>query len=151
MADTVTKEAAAAEAAALVETATKTEQERAAGIIEACVKADVMAMASPLIKEGVTIEQAQARIDGAKDIKAAVALARKSCPQIDATLADQFIAAGKTIDKVRAELFEKISAVEAAKPTRSAHQAKTGGDEIDNATALWDKQVDKVNARQKAA
>lgn len=158
MADTLTKAEAAAETAEKVKEAsetaateaTKTETERAAGIIEACAKADVVAMAAALIKDGSTLEQAKARIDGAKDIKAAVALARKSCPTIDAALADQFIASGASIDKVRADLFEKIAATQAAKPTRSQHQAKTGGDDIDNVVSLWDKQVEKVNARQPA-
>ena len=158
MGDTVTKEAAAAEAAAQVKDAsekaateaTKTEADRAAGIIEACTKADVLAMAAALIKDGSTVEQAKARIDGAKDIKVAVALARKTCPQIDAALADQFIAAGAGIEKVRADLFDKMAAAQAAKPIRSQHQAKTGGDDIDNVVSLWDKQVEKVNARQPA-
>ena len=144
MADMISKEAAATEAAALVKDAseksateaTKTEAERAAGIIEACTKADVVAMAAALIKEGVTVEQAKARIDGAKDIKAAVALARKTCPTIDPALADQFIASGAGIEKVRADLFDKMAAAEAAKPTRSQHQAKTGEDDNANVTPL---------------
>lgn len=158
MADMISKEAAATEAAALVKDAseksateaTKTEAERAAGIIEACAKADCVAMAAALIKDGSTVEQAKAKIDGAKDIKAAVALARKTCPTIDPALADQFIASGAGIEKVRADLFDKMAAAQAAKPTRSQHQAKTGGDDIDNVVSLWDKQVEKVNARQPA-
>jgi ATP-dependent protease ClpP protease subunit len=156
MADMISKEAAATEAAALVKEAsekaateaTKTEQERTTGIIEACTKADVMAMAAALIKDGSTVEQAKARIDGAKGIKEAVALAHKQNQKIELSLADEFIAAGTSIETVRSKLFEKISAAEAAKPTRSAHQAKTGGDDIDNVVSLWDKQVEKVNARQ---
>ena len=158
MADTLTKAEAAAETAEKVKEAretaateaTKTEAERAAGIIEACAKADVVAMASALIKDGLTVEQAKARIDGARDIKAAVALARKTCPTIDPALADQFIASGAGIEKVRADLFDKMAAAQATKPTRSQHQARTGGDDIDNVVSLWDKQVEKVNARQPA-
>lgn len=157
MADTITKAEAAAETAEKVKEAsekaatdaTKAEQDRVAGILEACSKADVTAMAAALIKDGSTVEQAQNRVNGAKGIKEAVALARKTCPTIDAALADQFIASGASIDKVRADLFEKIAATQAAKPTRSQHQAKTGDDDNANVTPLETPAV--IYARRKEA
>ena len=144
MTDMISKEAAATEAAAQVKDAseksateaTKVERERADGIIEACEKAGVLAMARALNKDGSTLEQAKARITGAKDITAAVAAAHKQQPKIELSLAGEYIAAGTTIETVRSELFGKISAAEAAKPTRSQHQAKTGEDDVGKAAPL---------------
>ena len=152
MADTMTKEAAAALAETAATDATKAEQDRGVEIVEACISAEAPAMAAKLIRDGVTVEQAKARLDGAKDIRAAVTLARKSCPTIDAALADQFIASGCSLEKVRADLFEKIAATQAARPTRSQHQATTGADDLDAKATddAWARQVNKVNARAKS-
>ena len=57
--------------------------------------------------------------------KSAVALARKSCPAIEESLADTFIAAGTSIEGVRASLFERMSAAQSPEIT-SAHQAAGG-------------------------
>lgn len=125
MADTITKEAAAAQAeASAVEAATKARAEESArttAILAICAEAEALPMAAVLISEGVTAEQAKARISSAKEIRAAVKLARVTHPQLEASLADQWIAGGKTIDSVRAELFTKMAGIEGAKPTRSAH------------------------------
>ena len=135
---------AAAASAEVAAKARKEESERASEIVAICAKAGEPAMAASLIRDGSTLEQAKAKVEGGKAIREAVALARKSCPQIDAALADQMIAAGASIETVRADLFEKIAAVQNAKPTRSAHQATTGDSDV---RASWDKVVDKVNAR----
>jgi hypothetical protein len=82
----------------------------AAEIAAMCSAAGVAAMAAPLIREGVSTDEAQLRIDGAKEITAAVDLARKQCPSIPEGLADEYIGAGKTIEAVRADLFEKMAA-----------------------------------------
>ena len=125
MADTITKEAAAALAeTSATEAATKARTEesaRTSAILAICAEAEALPMAAALITEGITAEQAKARISSAKEIRAAVDLARKSCAQIDPTMADKFIAAGTSIDKVRADLFERVVAVENVKPTRSTH------------------------------
>ena len=125
MADTITKEAAAALAeTSATEAATKARTEEAArttAILAICAEAEALPMAAALITEGVTAEQAKARISSAKEIRAAVDLARKSCSQIDPNMADKFIAAGTSIDKVRSDLFERVVAVENVKPTRSTH------------------------------
>ncbi len=108
--------------------ATKTTTATAAEIVDICVAAGVPTMASALIREGVTVDQAKARTDTAKDIRAAVDLARKSCPKIEANAADAFIAAGMTMDQVRAKLFEQITAAQSPEIT-ATHQSTTGHDE----------------------
>lgn len=112
--------------------ATKTTTATSAEIVDICVAAGVPTMASALIREGVTVEQAKARADNTKEIKAAVDLARKSAPSIEANAADAFIAAGMTMDQVRAKLFEQITAAQSPEIT-SAHQSTTG--EVDAAAA----------------
>jgi ATP-dependent Clp protease protease subunit len=99
----------------------------AADIIELCNSAGVPAMAAALIREGVTLEVAKTRTSNAKDIRAAVDTAKKSYPKITAD-ADAFIAAGMTMDQVRADLFTKITAAQSPEIT-TGHQAETGGDE----------------------
>ena len=120
-----------AKAAATAET-TKAVTAMAADIVDICAAAGVPTMASALIRESVTVDQAKARTDSAKDIRAAVDLARKSCPQIEANAADAFIAAGMSMDAVRAKLFEQITAAQSPEIT-SAHQSTTGA--ADEATA----------------
>jgi len=118
--------------------ATKATAASAASIVDLCVAAGVPAMASALITEGVTIEQAKARVDNTKDIRAAVDLARKSCPKIEANAADAFIAAGLTMDQVRAKLFEQITASQSPEIT-AAHQA--AGSEASDAQSEAEKVV----------
>lgn len=150
MADTVTKEAAAAQAeASATEAAAKARTEesaRTSAILAICAEAEALPMAAALISEGITAEQAKVRISSAKEIRAAVELARVSCKMLDANLADKFIAAGTSIEKVRSDLFECIVAVENAKPTRSAHSpysdAGKGGElpvKVPNAKEIYAK------------
>ena len=108
--------------------ATKNTAATAADIVDVCAAAGVPAMASALIREGATLDQAKARASGAEEIRIAVAVARKSCPKIEANAADAFIAAGMPIAEVRAKLFEQITAAQSPEIT-SAHQAETGGDD----------------------
>lgn len=123
--------------------------ETAAEIATMCATAGVPAMAATLLREpGITAAAARERVDGAKEIKAAVALARKSCAAIDPALADQYIAAGTSLANARADLFSRITAAQAAAPTSSAHQAGTGADA--DIAAMWKRATDKVNARVKA-
>jgi ATP-dependent protease ClpP protease subunit len=117
----------------------------AAEIATLCATAGVPAMAATLIKEGVTIEQAKARIESGKEIRAAVALAHKQCPAIDAKLADQFIASGASMEHVRAQLFTKMTAVGETTPIRGQHQASGGSDRA-SINSMWDEAAKKVNA-----
>lgn len=105
--------------------ATKTTAAAAADIVDLCAAAGVPTMASSLIREGVTMDEAKTRTSNAKDIRAAVDLARKSCPNIEANAADNFIAAGMSMDGVRAKLFETITAAQSPEIT-STHQATSG-------------------------
>jgi uncharacterized protein (UPF0212 family) len=82
-------------------------------------------MIAALLKEGVTPDQAKARIDGAKDIRAAVDLARKACPAIEASLADSFIAAGTSLQGVREQLFQKMTAAQSVEIAN--YQQPSGG------------------------
>ena len=151
MADTITKEAAAALAeTSATEAATKARTEesaRTSAILAICAEAEALPMAAALITEGITAEQAKARISSAKEIRAAVALARVTHPELEASLADQWIAGGRTIDSVRAELFTKMAGIEGAQQTRSSHQATSGRDDKAAIAAMWSKAVERVNAR----
>lgn len=93
----------------------------AAEVADICMQAGVPAMASSLIREGATVDQARARASSAQDIKNAVAMARQSCPTMSADLADQFIASGMTMDQVRSKLFEQMTGAQAP-ATATAHQ-----------------------------
>jgi ATP-dependent protease ClpP protease subunit len=90
-------------------------------IVTMCIDAGVAVMAAALIREGLDADKAKARIDGAKEIKAAVENARRICPEIDAALADRFIAAGTSLADVRADLFDRIAKAGARSETFSAH------------------------------
>ena len=90
--------------------ATKATAATAADIVDICDAAGVPAMASALIREGATLDQAKARTDSAKDIRAAVDLARKTSASIEANFADTMIAAGLTLAQAREKLFEKMTA-----------------------------------------
>lgn len=154
---TMTEEAQAGETPAVVEpeveavadakpeTIEAMTPEACAQIVEICASAGVPAMSAALIREGVSIEQAKARADNAKDIRAAVALASKSYPAIEAAMADEFIAKGYSVEKARSALFEKIVASQS--PEVSPHipvNTKT-------ASASWDKIAERINARNSAA
>lgn len=149
--ETVTKEAAAAQAEASAKIAVDAALARAADINDICAKAGVPAMAAGLIREGTTAEQAKAKVEAeagrVKAIRDQVKMARNSCPQIEESVADSYIAAGTSADAAGRQLLEKIAAVQAAKPTRSAHQATTGESDAGSVAASWDKAVEKVNAR----
>lgn len=128
----------------------KAETERAAAIMDICTKAGASIMAATLIRDGVTVEAAQARVTAEQGrmtaIKEKVAQAKKVCAMIDDTMADAFIAAGSSVDAVSSELLNRIAAVSAATPQRGQHQA-TPANGQQAVTASWDKIVDKINSR----
>lgn len=105
--------------------ATKTTAAAAADIVDLCNTAGVPAMASALIREGATMEQAKAKTSAAGEIRTRVEAARKMQPKIEANAADTFIAAGLSADQVSAKLLEQITALQSPEIT-SAHQATTG-------------------------
>lgn len=103
-------DAAAIEAAALA---------RVNGIMDLCNAAGEPAMAAALIREGLTVDAARARVEGAREIRAAVTRAAKLSPLIDPKVADAYIASGATVEKVRADLFDKMASAQETRPTNS--------------------------------
>lgn len=108
----------------------------AGDIIAAATAAGVPAMAAVLVKEGVTLDQAKARIGAAKDIRAAVAVARKSCPTIPENAADEYIAAGKSVTDVRADLFERQAAATDARPVSGENLGALAPEKAQEAEAI---------------
>jgi ATP-dependent Clp protease protease subunit len=96
----VTVDAAAIEAAAVA---------RVTAIVEMCNTAGEPAMAASLIREGITAEEARSRVEGAREIRAAVNRASKLNSAVDARMADNYIASGASVQKVRADLFERMA------------------------------------------
>lgn len=94
----------------------------AASIVKLAQDAGVPTMAAKLLEDGVTLEQAQARIKSAGEIKAKVDQARKMCPVLSDKLYDGYIAAGSSVEFVGNDLLDKMSKVQAAKPTIGTHQ-----------------------------
>ena len=125
------------------EAAAQAATDRALAITEVCAVGGEPGLALALIREGATIEQANARITAAKEIRDAVTIAAKSCSMIDPKLADGYIAAGASIDKVRSDLFAKITAAQSAAPTRSQVSFKPEAASAD----VLKKVVAKVNGR----
>lgn len=139
--------AAPAAAASAAPAAAAPDLSVAAEIAQLCAAASLASLASPLIRQGASVEQARARIAAAAEIREAVTLARKACPQIDAQAAEAYIAAGTPIAQVRADLFEKMAAVSAAAPAISQHQAGSGKVDAAGATG-WAKTAKAINAQR---
>lgn len=99
----------------------------AAEIIDICNAGGAPTMASTLVREGVSAEQARQRVNAAGQIKDVVALARKNAPHLAADLADKAIASGKSVATVKAELFDAMAAASEALPVDAHHRAGTGG------------------------
>jgi len=91
----------------------------AAEIAKLCVDGGVPAMASTLLAEGVTVDQAKARIGAAGEIKNLVALARRKDPSLPSDLDATMLAEGKTVEQARASLFDKLVAAEEKTSIRS--------------------------------
>lgn len=106
--------------------ARKAEATRCAEINDLCAKGGVLAMAAILIRDGSSVEDAKKRIEGAKDIRAAVEMARKRCPEIDENAADKYIAAGTPVAQVRDDLFQRMTAY-SGEDTKGQHQSEARG------------------------
>ena len=117
----------------------------AAAIATMCNEAGVSTMAAALITEGVTAETARTRIASAGEIRTAVTLAAKASSAIDPKLADGYIAAGASIEHVRADLFGRITAAQSPE-INANHQATTDKVEAKASTAFWADVTAKVNA-----
>jgi ATP-dependent protease ClpP protease subunit len=121
----------------------------AADIADICMAAGIPALASQLIREEATIEEATARVEMAKSIKSMVADARQINPAaIDANAADEFIAQGRTADQVREALFSKIVAKQSPEVS-PALAGDTKPKATAETTSAWDRAVSNHNARLK--
>lgn len=101
----------------------------AAEIVEMCAAAGVSAMAPALIKQGLSVADAKAKIEDGKQIRAKVEAARKRFPAIAADQADRYIAAGLSAAEVSADLFDKMTALQSPEIT-AGHQAAGGQAEL---------------------
>ncbi|PZQ13746.1 MAG: peptidase S14 [Ancylobacter novellus] len=119
-------------------------------ISDICAKAGVPAMTTQLLREGVTAEQARARTSQAKDIRMAVDLARQKDPTIEANAADVYLAEGKSLDQVRAALFERFVAKEEKTPINPTTPLATPEAGASSATASMQRQLKRAGVKQEA-
>jgi ATP-dependent protease ClpP protease subunit len=122
----------------------------AADLVETCVAAGYPMLAALLIRDNATPEAVTARITAAKEITGIVATAIKICDKIDPKEADAYIIAGASPEKVKADLYNKVVAIQQALPkTTSTHQAGPDDDAAAN-KAMTEAVVAKINKRNKA-
>jgi hypothetical protein len=104
-----------------------------------------------MVKDGTTVEAATARIKAEASritaIKAKFETAKGMCPQLDAALVDQFIAAGTSAEAAGDELLTRVAAVANVNTQTTTHGAQPQTDQV-VATAAWDKIVAAGNARR---
>lgn len=111
-------------------------------IVTLSTAAGVPAMAAALIKEGVSLDVAKQRIASAKDIRDAVALGAKTSKAIDPKLADAYIAAGASLEHVRADLFQKMAAAQS--PEINGNHSAAAATAATDASALFAKVTAKL-------
>lgn len=116
----------------------------ASKIVELCADAGVPKLAASLITEGVTVAQAQERIDAAGEIRQMVGLARKLNPAIDTKEADNLIAAGASKAHAKSVLFDKLVSMQSPE-IRNTHVASGGQPGVvPQGNHGWDMVIDKV-------
>ncbi len=113
----------------------------AAEIARLCVDGGVPAMAATLLAEGVSVDQAKERIGAAGKINDLVALARRKDASLPADLGAQMIASGKTVEQVRAELFDKLVAAEEKTSISSHVPAAVGNAGISASAASMEREL----------
>jgi ATP-dependent protease ClpP protease subunit len=116
----------------------------ASEIVRLCVDGGEPLLAAELVRSGADAATVTARLTAATEIRSAVGLARRQAPEIEATIADRAIAAGASLEAVRADLFARISAAEAAAPaTIAAHQPGQIGRNVSTSridpAAIWNR------------
>lgn len=117
----------------------------AAEVAAICAEGSIAFLASELISAKATPDQARARAEAAKDIRAAVEQARHINSKIEASLADSFIRQNKPVMEVRAALLDQLVANQSPEiPSPHAPQADDGAK---TAKAGWDKAIARQNAR----
>lgn len=129
------KEIAAAEAAGPTIPATAAgpagsgqtvDRTEAAEIVKLCVDGVVPMMASTLLAEGVSVEVAKTRIAAVGEAASLVTGFRRIDARIPEDFAATMLAEGKSVDQIRAALFEKLVAEE--QETIVISQAPARGD-----------------------
>lgn len=83
-----------------------------AEIAEICMKANAPALIATLIREKATKDQATSRANAVGQIRQMVADAGKVTKSVEATMADDMIAKGLSVEAARAQLFDKLVAAQ---------------------------------------
>lgn len=123
----------------------------AAAIADLCAKGNAGGLTATLIRERATLDQAKARIRDAGQIRTMVTAAHARCTAIDPTLAEAFIAAGASIAHVKAQLFDKVIAAEAATPAIDGNAGAAAGARGPQAIQdSWGRAFAKVSGRKVA-
>ena len=143
--------AARVEAAVASANATAIPRAQAADIAKACADAGVPALASVLLAEGATLEQARSRITAAGQVRDIVALAKRNDPTIDDSMAATMVAEGKSPDQVKTALFDKLAARSEAAPVTTIHRAGAGGTDHGGSSDARAKSSDNMKAQLKRA
>ena len=133
-----------------VEAARQAASTLAIEIADICAKAGVPMMTTQLLREGLTADQARARTAQARDIRMAVDLAREKDPSIEANAADAYLAEGKSLDQVRAALFERFVAKEEKTPINPTTPLATPEASASSAKASMERQLKRAGVKQEA-
>ena len=129
-----------------LEAAKKEATTAAAEIAKMCTEAGVPSMIGALISEGVTVEAARERVNNAKEIKSAFAMAHDLYTDIKAEEADVCIAAGMSLESAKAKLSDlKDKVVKAQKELRSGGGHHDGDPQDDAMRAAMKKAMARVS------
>ena len=143
--------AAAVEEGKAQASATSLPRAQAGEVADLCLAGGVPEMTASLLREGVTVDQAKTRITAAGEIKDAVALARRTNPDIPETTAATMIAEGKTVEQARSALFDKLVAKDEAAPITSQHVPSTVKADRGAAKASMEQQLKRAGLAGKGA
>lgn len=119
----------------------------AAEVAEYCGANGCPSLAASLIREKATMKQVRARVDAAGTIRAIVADAATITDQITSEMAGQYIAAGLSVEQVRAKVWNAVCDAQ-SEEIRSAIAADAGVDvEARKSDGAMAAAIDRVNAR----
>jgi signal peptide peptidase SppA len=121
-------------------------QRDAAEIVKLCNAAGVASIA-PLLMT-LSIDAAKPKIEEAKEIVALCAKAAKTWSQIDSNLAASYLATGASLEHVRGQLFDKVSALQEAQGTQRSQHATSSGAGGESKIAAADIDPSAVYARR---
>lgn len=124
-----------------------------AAIARLCLDRGAPALTAAFIDEGLSVNEAKARLSQATEIRAAVGLARKLNPALDVKLADQFIAAGASLEHARAELFNRLVTAQSQEISNShtpGTRSAGGAADAPSASSIYAERSKKRAERQPA-